>query len=79
MGYLPSVGGNAFYAVVFALLVPVQLYFGLRYRTWGFTVGLLGGLALEIVGYIGRILVHSKPFEQGPFLMYVDLPRLIPS
>ena len=29
------------------------------------------GLALEIVGYVGRIWIHSSPFTQNPFLINI--------
>ncbi len=29
-----------------------------------------GGLVLEVIGYIGRILIHNNPFTKKPFLVY---------
>ncbi len=71
--YIPSLPGNALYVSLFALCLVAQLYFGIRYRTWGFLVGMIGGLALEILGYVARIQIHFNPFKEDPFLMYVEL------
>ena len=77
--YLPTLGGNSLFAAIFGVLLLVQLFFGIRYKTWGYLVGILGGLLLELLGYIGRIQMHSNPFTQGPFLLYVApvLPSLL--
>ncbi|KAI9850837.1 MAG: hypothetical protein M1838_004990, partial [Thelocarpon superellum] len=34
--YLPSLAGNALYLSIFAVCLVVQIFFGWRYRTWGF-------------------------------------------
>jgi len=28
------------------------------------------GLVLEVIGYVGRLQMHSDPFNMDPFLMY---------
>lgn len=67
--YLPDFGGNLFFAIFFGILLVPQLGLGIRYRTWGFMVGMLSGLALEIIGYAARVEIHSSPFAATPFLM----------
>jgi len=69
--YQPSLGGNAFYISIFSLAIVFQVFFGIRYRTWGFLVGLFCGLVLEIVGYAARAQMHFNPFTKGPFVMSV--------
>ncbi len=70
--YVPSLGGNAFFAALFGLLIAVQLILGLYYRTVGFTIGMITGLILEMVGYASRIAMHFNPFPSTPFLMYAE-------
>lgn len=67
--YLPTLAGNAIYATAFGLLLIAQLGLGIRYKTWGFMVGMVFGLFLEIVGYAGRIMLHNNPFEFNNFIM----------
>jgi hypothetical protein len=69
LGYRPSLGGNVFIAVVFGLLLPIQLFLGIRHRTWGFMVGMVGGLLLEIVGYAGRAALKDDPFSRDLFML----------
>jgi RTA1 like protein len=71
--YIPSLAGNATYLSIFVALWIAQLYLGIRYRTWGFLTGMVVGVLLEILGYLGRILLHSDPFNFNYFLVY-DFP-----
>jgi len=67
--YIPTLAGNALYAAIFGILLVAQLFFGIRYKTWGFMGGMLGGVLLELIGYIARIQLHDNPFKNNPFLM----------
>ncbi|MCJ1306959.1 hypothetical protein MMC25_000603 [Agyrium rufum] len=69
--YVPSLGANAFFAAIYGICMLINLFFGIRYKTWGFVVGMTCGLILEIAGYIGRIILHNNPFPQGGFLLYL--------
>ncbi len=68
--YLPSLAGNALYLAIFAVLIVPQLYYGIKYKTWGFMVAMLFGLALEVVGYAARVQMNDNPFTEAPFLQY---------
>ncbi|KPM42163.1 hypothetical protein AK830_g4430 [Neonectria ditissima] len=69
--YLPTLAGNAVYAAVFGLLLLTQLGLGIKYKTWGFMVGMVCGLVLEVVGYAGRIMMHDNPFDFNNFIVYL--------
>lgn len=67
--YQPTLAGNAVYAAAFGLLLIAQLGLGIKYKTWGFMVGMTCGLILEVVGYAGRIMLHDNPFNFNNFIM----------
>ena len=69
--YLPTVAGNALYAAIFGVLIVTQIILGIRYRTWGYMIGMFFGLLCEIIGYAGRIMMHSNPFVDANFIMYL--------
>lgn len=69
--YIPSLAGNVFYLAFFALLLLCQCALGIRYRTWGYLVGLFCGLVLEILGYVARIQLHYDVFDKNKFTTYV--------
>ncbi|KAF9641294.1 hypothetical protein BFW01_g654 [Lasiodiplodia theobromae] len=77
--YVPTLAGNATYLAIFAALLPFQLFFGIRYRTWGFLIGMFGGLVLEIIGYVGRVQLHFNPFPFDPFLEYLICLTIAPA
>jgi hypothetical protein len=67
--YQPNMGGNIFYIAVFAVLLVGQLASGIKFRTWSFMVPMVVGLILEVLGYLGRILLHNNPFDFNAFLL----------
>ncbi|KAF8860528.1 putative RTA1 domain protein [Acephala macrosclerotiorum] len=71
--YIPSLGGNAFYAGVFGIYILLNLFFGTRYRTWGYMAAMFFGLSGEVVGYTGRLLLYQNPFDPtgNDFLIYL--------
>ncbi|KAK4150497.1 sphingoid long-chain base transporter RSB1 [Chaetomidium leptoderma] len=71
MSYFPSLAGNAVFAAVFGLCLIPQLYFGIRYKTWGFLICMSGGIILEVLGYIVRILMRDNMFTNTYFIMYL--------
>lgn len=52
----------------------IQIFLGIHYRAWGFLVGIVYRLALEIMGYVGRVQPHYNPFPFNLFLEYVNHP-----
>lgn len=70
--YLPTVAGNAAYAAIFGVILVAQTGLLIAYpKTWGFYIGIAACLILEIVGYIGRILLHNNPFSLNNFVIYL--------
>ena len=69
--YLPNVTSNAILLGIFGVYILACLGIGIRYKMWGHTVGTFFGFLLEILGYAGRIELHSNPFKLGNFLLYL--------
>ena len=69
--YRPSLGGNAVYLAIFALGLALNTGLVIRYRTWGYFVAIVGGTSLEIVGYIGRIMLWQDDFNNNNFIIYL--------
>lgn len=42
--YLPTVAGNGIYAGIFGIYVALQLYLGIKHKTWGYMVAMILGL-----------------------------------
>jgi hypothetical protein len=67
--YRPSLPGNAFYCGTFGLCLAVQIFLGIRHRTWGYMAGMICGCTLEVVGYVGRIMIYNNQFDGLAFIM----------
>ncbi|KAJ5263775.1 RTA1 domain protein [Penicillium angulare] len=77
--YLPNLSANAFFAALFGLIFMLQLGLGVWYRTWPHMIAMLPGLLLEILGYVGRVLLHNNPFDFNNFLLYLICLTLGPA
>lgn len=64
IGYQPNLGANAFFLAVFVLTLIAQIACGITLegtKTWTYLLGIGGGLVLEIVGYVTRVMLHAQP------------------
>lgn len=55
-GYYPSLPANALFLAVSALCGFLQLYFGIRYKTWAFMTGLILCCTTQSIGCVMAIL-----------------------
>lgn len=76
--YVPSLPWNAIYLTCFSVCLAIQIFLGVRHRTWSFLGAILGGGVLEVIGYIARIQMHNNVFLSNPFLMFVSQVRMHP-
>ncbi|KAK9320014.1 RTA1 like protein-domain-containing protein [Lipomyces orientalis] len=77
--YLPNLGANAFFAAWFGALIILQIFQVIKYRTWGYFVAMFAGLLLEVLGYVGRIQMHSNPFTMSSYLLYLVCLTIAPA
>lgn len=64
-GYYPNLGGNAFFAALFGVLLISQLIIGTVTRTWTFMIAVGIGCFGEMVGYIGRLVQYNNPWSDA--------------
>ena len=72
-GYYPDLAGNAFFAAWFGLLLIAQLVLGFKNRTWTYMIALGLGTFGELMGYIGRLLMHNNPWNSPAFQVRLAL------
>ncbi|KAK9234062.1 RTA1 domain-containing protein [Lipomyces kononenkoae] len=66
-GYYPSLVANVFFAAAFGFYMVLNIAFAVRYRTVSYGIALILGCMTEVVGYIGRIMMHHNPWSQAGF------------
>lgn len=64
-GYAPSLAANATLLAIFSIITIAQMIQGVKYHTWGFTTAFMLGGFFEILGYAGRIMMASNPWNQA--------------
>jgi len=70
-GYYPSLSANAFFCAWFGVFLLLNLILGIRYKTWTYMLALTLGCLTEIIGYIGRIMMHYNPWSVTGFQMQI--------
>ncbi|KAF4549237.1 RTA1-like protein 6 [Elsinoe fawcettii] len=69
--YRPSIPASGTFIGLFALWLLLFAVQGTWTRTWGFTAAMISGCVLEIVGYLGRLIIYHNPFDFSGFLMQI--------
>jgi RTA1 like protein len=78
-GYAPSLSANAFFAAFFGTFMVINIFFGIRYRSWTFLIAMAVGCMTECLGYVGRVLLHSNPFSNPGFEIQICCLTLAPA
>jgi hypothetical protein len=69
--YRPSLPGNATLLALFGVVGIIHTYLGIRWKSWGFMVGMQLGCISEIIGYIGRIMLYNNPWSFIGFMIQI--------
>ena len=70
--YRPSLATNAGMVAIFGLLLVSHTLQGFQFRTPGHALAIVVGCVLQIVGYSGRIMLHSNPFYFPAFILQIS-------
>ncbi|KAH8773953.1 RTA1 like protein-domain-containing protein [Hyaloscypha finlandica] len=79
LGYAPNVAASVIFVIIFNLSSICHLVQGWKYKTWSFMIAMLLGSSSEVVGYIGRILMHNNPYRLSTFLMQITTLTTAPA
>lgn len=64
-----NTGASAFYTASYGLLLVAQFYLSTKSKAWSFSVWFAAGCMVEMVGWIGRILLSKNPWSFGGFVV----------
>jgi hypothetical protein len=70
--YIPSLAANSIFLTLFALSGLIHIYQGVRTKQWFYMWAAILGCLTELIGYVGRIMQHSNPFDFNAFLIQVS-------
>jgi hypothetical protein len=69
--YRPSLPANIVFLVLFAAAAAVHTYVGIRWKSWWFMTFMLLGCLVEMIGYVGRIMMYYNPFTFAAFMLQI--------
>jgi RTA1 like protein len=78
-GYYANLPANAFFVALFGVCLAVNLAFGIKYKTWTYMVAMSLACLASAIGYAGRILLHSNPFDTIGFQIQICCLTLSPA
>lgn len=70
-GYRPSLPLSSILIVLYAIAAAIQIFLGMRYRSWTFMTAMVLGCLDEILGYVGRIILYQNPWNHTGFIMQI--------
>ena len=62
-GYSPSLGPDITLLVLFSMALVGHGVQGWYYRAWGTLIAMSWGCICEVLGYIGRLMMHPNAFN----------------
>lgn len=78
-GYRPNLGIDVFLAIVYVAIISHCLFVIIKKRQWlGYTIAVLIGALLELVGFVARIYGYSKPFLRIGWIIQYSLITFAP-
>lgn len=77
-GYRPTLAGSGAAIGLYAIAIAINLFLGIRHKTWGFMAANILGCVDEILGYVGRILYNQNPWTGPGFIMQIVLITIGP-
>lgn len=72
LGYPPNTAASIFFLVIFFLSICVHVLLGVRSRAWIFMIVYTLGSTMEVIGYVGRILMHNNPYDLNTLVADLD-------
>ncbi|KAJ6438053.1 RTA-like protein [Purpureocillium lavendulum] len=69
--YRPSLQANITFLAIFAVAAAVHTFLGLKWSSWWFMSFAVFGCLVEVMGYVGRIVLYYNPFSFGGFMVQI--------
>lgn len=63
LSYPPSLVASIIFSAIFGVSLAIHVFSGVKFKTWSFLACYFLGSTSEVAGYIGRIFLHSNPYN----------------
>ncbi|KAK4074768.1 uncharacterized protein Triagg1_4917 [Trichoderma aggressivum f. europaeum] len=79
LSFTPMLAPNAIFTTIYTILLLIQLVLTVRFwRYYGYAIGMLGGLILELVGYIAKVQLSHNRADKNGYIMYHLISQNLP-
>ncbi|KAL7798329.1 RTA1 domain-containing protein [Trichoderma ceciliae] len=70
--FKPLLAPNAVFVTIFTIILLIQLILTVRFwRFYGYAIGMLGGLLLELLGYVAKVQLSYSRANKNAYIMYI--------
>lgn len=69
--YRPGLATNIVFLIMYAIAMLIHIYLGIRWKQMGFMIFMILGCLVEIIGYVGRIVMYDNPFDFNGFIIQI--------
>lgn len=71
VSFTPLLAPNALFVTLFTILFIIQIILTTRFwRFYGYAIGMLGGLLLELLGYVAKVQLSLNRANKNGYIMY---------
>ncbi|PTB79152.1 hypothetical protein M440DRAFT_1436501 [Trichoderma longibrachiatum ATCC 18648] len=72
LSFTPLLAPNALFITIFTILLLIHVLFAIRFwRFYGYAIGMLGGLLLELLGYVAKVQLSRNRANKNGYIMYI--------
>ena len=70
LSFTPLLAPNAVFLTIFILLLLLHITLVIRFWWfYGYAIGMLGGLLLEVLGYVAKVQLSHNPGNENAYIM----------
>lgn len=70
LSFTPQYAPNIAFLVTFSTLLLAQTALAVMFpRFYGYAIGMIGGLILEVVGYAAKLMLSKNPENKNGYIM----------
>lgn len=70
VSFTPLLAPNALFVTIFIIIFIIQIILTTRFwRFYGYAIGMLGGLLLELLGYVAKVQLSNNRANKNRYIM----------
>ncbi|KAH6887039.1 RTA1 like protein-domain-containing protein [Thelonectria olida] len=72
INFTPVLAANALFLTTYTILLLMHLLIAVRFwSTYGYSIGMTGGVLLELLGYVAKVQLSHNRSNKNAYIMYI--------